>query len=286
MSNLFISNIYYKTVVDKGSKIPRPHFIRYYDDLYQLEREESVDSESHLAGAQLSYAELGDIIFQDCKLNKLKKMLDLMVVTYWSHEFDPDHACGAYFCHRHGLNCRILDICDQGILSPFTAFLLIKNYMEYGGVKNALLLSMDQTTIPRSLSYSNILPEISSVSAIHLTLRQIGEKGCEIIYSDVVSGLDEKKVTEYLHGLIHILSINKAQVHCFSDDRDKKLQHELSINFLNTTAIIFKMNSVEPIAYLLRKSLSNKNNLKQRYYALIKKDVDSNDFGILILKIG
>ena len=285
MPNLFLSGIYYQELTQKSFKQPRPRFIRYYEDLHQLEKMEPIDSNSYMTGAQLSYAELGDIILERCAKEEVLDVVDLMVVTHWSYEFDPDYACGAYFCHRYGLQCKTLDVCDQGILSPFTAFHLMKNYVEHDNITNALLLCLDQTTVPHSASYQGTLPELTSVLGVYVTPSAFNKAGCEIVYSDVISIENKKNIIDFLYSLLHIFSIDLHQINWYVDRNDTELSRQIQVVFPNVTTISYKVNSAEPIAHILRR-VSTPTAGQTAYYGLIKNDVESSDYGILIVKTG
>ena len=159
--------MYYKNLPDKYPKlIPRKRFIRYYADLYALEHGDEITPISYMAGSQYTYAELGKEVLSQCQKDSVFDNLDLMVVCYWSHEFDPDDFCGAYFCDLYNIYGKSFDICDQGLLSPITALCIIKSYFEFSYIKNALLVCFDQTAIPIGKNFSGVLPNKTSSMAM------------------------------------------------------------------------------------------------------------------------
>lgn len=166
MSNLSIVKKYFSQVDEKGGKLPRSRFTQFYEDLYARFELGQVDPETYCRGAQLSYAELGDLVLKQCEADGILKSLELLVICYWAPEFDPDYSAGAYFCERYRIRGKTFDICDQGVLSPITAIKLIKSYFNHTEIKNALLVCLDQTTIPRSKSDMEIEPKKSTAMAI------------------------------------------------------------------------------------------------------------------------
>ena len=99
-------------------KQPRDYFTNFYADLLALKNRD-LDHESLFLGDQLNFSELGDLLFQDLDLQKVLKEAQLLTCAFWSHEFDQDHACGAYFVEKYQLSAKVTDLTDCGNLSPF-----------------------------------------------------------------------------------------------------------------------------------------------------------------------
>lgn len=196
--DIVIDSINYKPCAKNGIKEPRPRFIQYYKDLYShlgSEIEEAVFKE----GSQATYSELGEAILTECNQSSILSDLDLMVVAYWAYEFDPDHAsCGAYLCEKFNLDCKMFDVCEQGSIAPFTAIKIINSFIKNAQINKAVLLILEQTTIPRNKNDFDLVPsEAGAVSLIlgkaAFTQNGIDEKNqYRIVNADVI--LDNRMV--------------------------------------------------------------------------------------------
>jgi hypothetical protein len=148
---IYLNEIKYKILPEQAGKIPRERYRQYLNDLYKVYRG-SVSEETFHEGAQYSYAELGEALFDKMEQQTLKQ-LDTIIVAHWSQEFDPDYAsCGPYFLHKYGLTADIFDVCDQGTLAPFTALKLLILAQQQQQSMNGMVLCLEQTTIPRDKS--------------------------------------------------------------------------------------------------------------------------------------
>jgi hypothetical protein len=205
-----IAHILYKPYLSSGIKEPRARFVQYYKDLYKHLGSE-LDEQVFQEGAQASYSALGELVLAECYEKKLLQRLDLLVAAYWAYEFDPDHAsCGAYLCHRYQLDCKLFDVCEQGTLSPFTAIKLIKSFMQTNSLENAMMLLMEQTTIPRNKSDGDLVPTMSGATAV---LFQEAEKaGNKIIDVDIVLAKQMTISGQYLVDFFIEKYIQKIQV--------------------------------------------------------------------------
>lgn len=179
-----ISNILYQPYLSAGAKEPRARFVQYYQDLYKhlgSQLDESIFRE----GSQASYSALGHLVLAECHEKKLLQGLDLLVAAYWAYEFDPDHAsCGAYLCHQYQLDCKLFDVCEQGTLSPFTAIKLIKAFMQTNHLDSAMMLLMEQTTIPRNKFDGDVIPAASGAAAV--LFKEAKAVGNKILDADIV----------------------------------------------------------------------------------------------------
>ena len=174
MSKLYLKNYYYQQLPPKKQEQPRERFYRCYADLAKLENKDPVDEETYLSQMQYNYAELGDSVLKKFVEKNSFAEIDLFVVCYWSHEHDPVHACGAYFCNNYGIGnkTRTFDICDQGILSPLMALKIIASYFANKQAKNAVLLCVDQPTIPTAKNFCGYKPKKASALALLLESEQ------------------------------------------------------------------------------------------------------------------
>lgn len=158
MPKLYISNQYYQAMPTQAQKVPRERFIRYYNDLFDLEGMAKPEMSAYLRGSQYSFSELGDVVLTSAQEVEDFSKLDLFTVAYWGHEFDPDSSFGAYFASRYNITSTMFDVCDQGILSSISAINLIMAYAKAGKIKNAALLCFDQRSIPVEVSFAGAFP--------------------------------------------------------------------------------------------------------------------------------
>src|SRR5690606_35338791 len=121
MPNLYLTSHYHVLMPSKEIREPRRRFVRYYNDLFDMEGIAKPELTSYLQTFQYSYSELGDAVFASCQCEHVVSEIDLFIIAYWGHEFDPDGSFGAYFAHKYNITARMFDICDQGILSPISA---------------------------------------------------------------------------------------------------------------------------------------------------------------------
>lgn len=165
---IYLRAIAHHTEPETGGKKPRDRYVQYVRDLYNL-YPGAVSEESFLEGSQLTYAELGDHLFEKSFDKAALQALDLMIVAHWSQEFDPDYAsCGPYFLNRYEMSSDIFDVCDQGSLAPFMALHLMQRYQASGESNNGMVLCLEQTTVPRDKTAGDIIPTQSGAVALSL----------------------------------------------------------------------------------------------------------------------
>lgn len=148
MSNLYLSKQYYQAMLSRTQKIPRKRFVRYYNDLFNLEKLVGPEISTYLAESQYDFYSLGGSVLKLAQETEDFSKLDLFTVAYWGHEFDPDGSFGAYFSSQYNITSTTFDVCDQGILSVVTAIKSIMLYAKRGKIKNAALLCFDKRSIP------------------------------------------------------------------------------------------------------------------------------------------
>ena len=187
-NTIFLSDSYFAELPVRKPKVPRDRFVKYYQDLYAL-HEMPLSSETFLSGSQYSYAELGNKVLEKYAETKQLKNIDLLHIVTWAHEFDPDYAsAGTYLVDKFKLKCLVYDIGDQGTLSFFTSVDLVKKYLYSSQLKNALILVMEQTCIPRDKS-SNVLPPLNDFAFGLIVSNDIEEKNKPHIYQIISSGV-------------------------------------------------------------------------------------------------
>ena len=180
MRSIYLTNHCYASLPLRASRAPRERFIRYYNDLFDLEGIKRPEPEAYLHEGQYSYAELGDAVLTSCQRDNLFNELDLFVVAYWGHEFDPEGSFGAYFSKKYHIHTRMFDICDQGILAPITAIHVIQSFINAGIVNKAALLCFDQTSIPVEKNFSRVFPNRSSARVMIFESEKTSNALCQI----------------------------------------------------------------------------------------------------------
>jgi len=285
LPNVSIQSIIYQHHQEAGMKKTRERFKQYYRDLYS-HYGKKLDEETFDEGSQVTYSELGDAMLSKC--HELKKMndVDMLVFSYWAYEYDPDHAsCGAYLSHRYNLQCKMFDVCEQGTISPFMAIKIIHAYMKNTEINKAILLILEQTTIPRNKSDHDVVP--ANTGAIALVFEKNHSQSHRLISAEIllenemmISGdkLVEKIIDEFL---IQLNRKNPTKLYIRKHSYlwniftffKNKLPSDMSINSF----------SAEPGCLQPWSSLSlaapDKSNI-----IILDQDIESINTGILILE--
>src|SRR3990167_5756673 len=169
---MFITKNYYAKLENTPVKIARSRFTRYYNDLFLMEGVGLPSFSSYNKKNAYSFVDIGDEVLSLCDVENSFLDFDLFLVAYWSHEYDPDHTFGAYFCERYGIAKRTFDVCDQGVLAPLTALYLMQLYMTHGKVEKGALLCMDQAAIPVEHKFKGVLPSFASARVLLLSSKR------------------------------------------------------------------------------------------------------------------
>lgn len=166
---MYIEAIYHKELPARSPKEPRERFKEYYFDLHSRYNVK-LDNSTFLQGSQYKFNELGYHALDECAKDNHLKEIDLMVISYWAHEFDPDYAsCGTHFAYHYNFNCNMFDVLDQGSICTLIALFLIDKYHKNGSSKKSLCLALDQDSIPREDSFSFPIPTKNVASSIILS---------------------------------------------------------------------------------------------------------------------
>ncbi len=254
MPNLNIIKNYYGDLTPHPVRMPRERFVRFYRDLYERLELEGPDPSSFQSGSQHTYAELGDAVLKQCEADGILKDLELLMVCSWTPEFDPEHSAGAYFCSRYGITGKTLDICDQGILSPIMAIKIINSYFNHGDISNALLLCIDQTTIPVPKNSLKNRPKKSSALGIFIKKGE-KSKGIDFIHAKISPDRD---------ALFFAGKISKAA--------------EYNVGFMTTDFPYLNCAEVlRPIIY--QESIKPR---EKSHFMLTISDIESLDYGFLL----
>jgi hypothetical protein len=168
MKHSYLKPAHITYLPDRERRLPRDRYRQYLLDLYKL-YDDTLSEETFMEGNQYTFVELGDAVIHQFKQHHSLNSVDLMVISHWAYEFDPDHAaCAPYFMHQHQFDCHAFDICDQGVLSPFTALNVMRAFQSNGNSSNALLMLMEQTTIPRNKNNHDLIPSKDGAALIEM----------------------------------------------------------------------------------------------------------------------
>jgi hypothetical protein len=130
-------------------RMPRERFIKYYQDLYGR-LGYCLPASAFLNGSHYAYTDLAIAVLDHFFKTKQTAQTDILFIVTWSPECDPDQvSCAAYLQHRYHFTGKLFDVGDQGILSLFTTFVLAQKYLQNSAAQRALILVLEQTTVPQ-----------------------------------------------------------------------------------------------------------------------------------------
>lgn len=275
-------------------KIPRDRYVDYFKDLYALYGS-NISESTFIEGGQLTYSEIGIKL-----LSQLKKANDLvgydaLVAANWSYEFDPDHAsCLPYFLDEYQLNCNIFDFSGVGTLSPLNALKLIFQIQKKNKSKKAILLALEQTTVPRNKLDYDLIPTIDGgvLLAIEASSSVI-KNSLKLVMMDFLRAqyFNERGfiITEYINALKKSYSIDRQNTRLFfakSSAIYKRFKYEScqgdSIKN-NDIGFFDSRPGILPFMEQIHRLLISKEN-KQQYSIIFIEDHESNDVGCLLLE--
>ncbi|MDX1900946.1 MAG: hypothetical protein SFW66_02950 [Gammaproteobacteria bacterium] len=163
-----LTHSYFSELSSQRDKKPRKRFMDYYQDLFFL-RNQAVNHESFYIGGQYSYTELADAVLVQYQTMHDPKELQLIALVIWSHEFDPDYAsCTAYIAHAYGIQVETMDFCDNGLLGLHVSLYTLQKYMQRKEIQVAILLVLEQTTIPHGSDRAKYYPKHNFACAIRM----------------------------------------------------------------------------------------------------------------------
>lgn len=286
MQSIQISNSYLVQLPVRAAREPRERFVRYYRDLYTLYGK-PLPHDAFLLGSQYSFSELGDCVLSTYFKNDVVKEIDLLSIVTWAHEFDPEYASmGAYFAHQYQYDGKIFDISDQGTIGFHTALGLIKKYLETSSLQRALLLLMEQTTIPGEKNPS-ILPTYNAAFGMLIAKNNDVQKtdcSYDILVSEI---LQRKKIFALDHFILSLcdsFSIPYTQLKLIV--KNNNFLSHIEMARLNTSKIttVYMPNNpgVFPFIFYLHELLNGREDAN--YILMIDEDLESTDIGYLIIR--
>jgi hypothetical protein len=98
------------------------------------------------SGAGQSYGEMAAALVAE--LIEPDELIDLLVVAFGIPDVWPGRATATYLSEICPGNPLSFAICDQGVASAYTALRLVGEYVRTGACGRALLLALEQPTLP------------------------------------------------------------------------------------------------------------------------------------------
>jgi hypothetical protein len=273
---VFVAAVYYHEFSNRPQLIPRLRYQKYYQDLHQRYGL-SLDQKTFITGAQYSFSEMGDLILAKLQNNYSIENTDLFAASFWSHEFDADHAAvGPYLANKYNLECSMFDVTDSGNISTLTALQILKQYHANNISQQALCLSMDQTTVPRALNNSYSIPTKTAGAGIVLTKFYPNKPALKILAIKSFNSCN--LVAEAL--LENNILISECIMFCKPNSRlykNMNIDQQLEIHFLpdilGCTAI------AKFLSLLITSPLATK-----KYYLYWEDDIESDAASMMILE--
>ncbi len=264
---------------------PRGRFVRYYQDLYSVYGGQLAE-QTFFTGSQYSYTELGDGIFANIAKNTLNQ-IDLFVMVAWAHEFDPDYAsAGTYFAHRYQLSGKMLDVSDQGTLGFFTALDLVKKYLQASQAKNALIIVLEQTTIPCSKDVP-ILPLHDAAFGLLISENSLVNENTkyEIVLAEIKQKEKMQSIDKLILEICNAFAISQHQIKLIFKNNSTIHQQYLN-SYLNITAVITKILPNYPGIFPLLSYLHDLTECRDAadFILMLDEDAETTDIGYVMLR--
>ena len=292
MDSIFLENVKFKISPEIGGKIPRDRYKEYLYDLYKI-YPGKVSEESFLEGSQLTYAELGDSLFESAGMQEKLAEIDLIILAHWSQEFDPDYAsCGPYFLNKYKMKADIFDVCDQGTLAPFTALNILIQYLKQKRAKKVMLLCLEQTTIPRDKLMEDVIPLESGAVAIILgTDEELAKLKvvCSEIIPETISVDNLRNIDDFIMEELRGFNISQEKTLIFlrKNTLVQKIIHK-KIFEGETSLLENQLRYLEQkpgcLSVFKRLDSISKENEEYRFFLIIDEDVESLNMGYMLLE--
>lgn len=291
--NTYLTNSYYQTFTSNSKKTPRTRYTQYVSDLYKM-YQNTVNPFTFYEGDQLTYAEMGSALLDKIFSTYDAKLFDLVVISYWTHEFDPDYvACGPYFAEKYGIRAAIFDVSDQGTISPFTALQIIKQYLQGEDYHKGILLAFEQTTVPRNMTEFNLIPTISSAAALITEKNKHKETDFKLIENKILTSqqiLHNFNIIEFIKSECERFNLSLNQVILvlkkgtfgwkslqYHAHKFKDILNQLELQFYD-----YRPSCLSPIEYLHNQMHNQKS--ERSYYFILAEDIESLNHGYLLIK--
>ena len=115
-------------------------------------------------GELVPYKHMADALLGE--LSPLLGELDLVVLAYAAPEIDTRDFVGCFLADAVPGGPLVFSVSDQGSTSPFTALRLAGDYLADGGGRRALVLALDQSTVPWEVPDRAALPSCNAAVAV------------------------------------------------------------------------------------------------------------------------
>lgn len=263
---------------------PRSRYIEYNNDLFAMCKQQLNTSSMHL-GSRYSYTELGDLLLPKLNTDNILADVDVLFLTWWTPEFDPDHAsCGTYFCYKYKINSQIFDVCEAGTIAPFLAIQIIQRL--FGNINKVLLLGMEQTTIPYAKDAKPIFPTDTGVGGLILEkyIKNSSKPYMEIIWSSSFTSLNAIAV-ELKKSLAYK---NNQQLYVYTKN-DIYHQIDFGVEFQIAKIVQYKGIGIIHLFFQLQNIVNQLNNSspfnRGDYVLFIEDDISYPQLGALLIEI-
>jgi hypothetical protein len=293
---MYVDGSFYYQFAERQDIEVRERFKQYYRDLHDRYNE-PLDETTFANGSGYKFNELGYPIFDYCLKHGYLKKIDLMIASYWAHEFDPDHAsCGPHFAHKYDFDCNMFDVLDQGSICTLTALNLIKKYQDNNASQNALCFALDQNSIPCAANGCFPMPTKNVAAAAMLSKQQTDnsfikildiklwseQKICDLRYdilADLLKTLEEKNLS--LTDCIICCKRNTAVYRAIELYKYQHLDIKDKLQFYFQQLDCACSDSLYLIDQLNQKAWQP----KEKYVLILEEDVESLACGLLMLEL-
>lgn len=163
---LGIQQLFVKEFTQKSPPFEHPQLERFHHDL--LSGFDMIpDYEWLEKGNNNSYHNMAAEILDDERWKQEISRTDLFILAYSFPNIRPDISIVNYIMDRYGAGFLSFAINDMGFAAPFMALHIINQYLKESGFSRAMLLVMDQTSLPYK---TKELQEVSGVDTGALLL--------------------------------------------------------------------------------------------------------------------
>jgi hypothetical protein len=290
MHLISLNNIYCEYFQDDSSRKLRSRYTSYIDELYKTHNKK-LDHSTFEEGGKLTYSKMGEKVLQlisnDYNLNEF----DLIIISYWVHDCDPDHASyAAYFSYKYKITCPIFDVTDRGTLSSVAALDVLKSYHKTKNIKKSLLLNFEQTTVPRNKNDYDIIPFRNICCA--LIFENMNFSSYNLIYIDYIYEDIIIKNHQYFYKYMNIF-INKNNI--LKEETTIVLSKNSLLwkiinynNICKNELILFNIDFYEntpgAFNYLIYLDHILKKDFKSKNIIIFHEDFESLNYGVLFFQ--
>jgi hypothetical protein len=142
-----ITHLEHRVLEGKRTGRVNPFGSAFYQDLmrdYQREIDLNTTAECEF----ITFEELCGAVLDTLARSGCLEGVDLMVVAHWLPNCIAYHSTTAYLANRFGLAAFTFAVSDQGTGCGHTGLRLVADYLRSGKARKALLLAVDQTSLP------------------------------------------------------------------------------------------------------------------------------------------